>query len=265
MDFSFVQITDHHITPSDSDLLQGFSSRHALRCVLRHIAQNIGSRADFIISTGDLVEEPSETSYRAFLQMLNARNANSETAGPLFISSEGFQDFPMYVLPGNHDDRDDFFKYLFPQSPPAPFANMSFVHKGIQFICLDWGPQTKGIAHPEMLDLLGRSLETGLPSIIIMHHPSVRVGYRWMDDFLADDIDRFWDVVSGKRVLGVFSGHLHITYEKIVGDIPVFGLRSTSYSFAQQDEPLACLVPPHYRLVTIQNGVPTSQIFEVPL
>ena len=265
MNFSFVQITDHHITPSDAELLGGYSTRHALRTVLRHIAQDVGNRADFILSTGDLVEKPSETSYQAFLQMLNARNASSEMPGPIFISAEGFQDFPMYLLPGNHDDRDNFFRCLFPKSEPIPLMKVAFVHKGIQFICLDWGPHTKATAHPEMLNFLARSLELDLPSILVMHHQLITIGSRWLDDFIADDVAQFWKIVSGQNVLGIFCGHVHTTYEKIVHGIPVYGLRSTSYSFALQDEPLACLVPPHYRLVTVQDGLLTTRIFEVPL
>ena len=265
MNFSFIQITDHHVTASETELLKGFSTRHAFRSVLQHIAQHVGNHADFIISTGDLVDSPSETTYQAFLHMLNAQNASSEMPGPLFISAEGFQEFSMYLLPGNHDDRNNFFKFLFPKSSPSPLMNASFAHKGVQFICLDWGPNTKATAHPEMLDFLARSLETDLPSIIVMHHQAVRIGSRWLDDFIADDVSQFWEIVTGHNVLGIFSGHVHITYERVVRGIPVFGLRSTAAPFALQDEPLACLLPPHYRLVTVQDGILTTRIFEVPL
>ena len=33
---------------------------HALLMVMKHIAQNVADKADFIISTGDLVEPPTE-------------------------------------------------------------------------------------------------------------------------------------------------------------------------------------------------------------
>jgi 3',5'-cyclic-AMP phosphodiesterase len=265
MDFSFVQITDHHLTASETELLNGFSTRHALRTVLRHVAQNIGNHADFIVSTGDLVENPSEIAYQAFLQMLNARNTSSEMPGPVFISAEGFQEFPLYLLPGNHDDRNNFFKCLFPKSLPVPLMNVAFTHKEIQFICLDWGPHSKATAHPETLNFLAHSLETDLPSIILMHHQLVAIGSRWLDDFIADDVTRFWKIVIGHNVLGIFCGHVHTTYERVISNIPVFGLRSTACSFVLQDEPLACLLPPHYRLVTVHNGVLTTRIFEVPL
>jgi 3',5'-cyclic-AMP phosphodiesterase len=265
MNFSFVQITDHHLTISETELLHGFSTWHALRAVLRHIAENVGDHADFIFSTGDLVEGFSESAYRSVLQMIHVRSPSTEMPGPMFITAEGLQEFPLYLLPGNHDDRDYFFKCLFPKVQPMPFVNVAFNHKGIQFICLDWGPRAKATAHPEMLDFLARSLETNLPSIIIMHHHLVAVGSRWLDDFIADDVSQFWKVVKGSHVLGIFSGHAHTTYERVLHEIPVFGLRSTSFPFVLQDEPLPCLLPPHYRLVTIQDGMLTTRIFEVPL
>ena len=172
---------------------------------------------------------------------------------------------PQNLLPGKHDDRVTFFTGLFPASPPRSLMNVTFIHKGIQFICLDWGGGNKAIAQPEMLEFLARALDTALPSILLMHHHVVPIGTRWLDDFIADEVDRFWAIVTGRQVLGIFCGHVHTTYEQVVGGIPVFGLRSTAFSFTPQDEPVGCLLPPHYRLVTIQAGVLTTRVFEVPL
>jgi 3',5'-cyclic-AMP phosphodiesterase len=265
MDFSFVQITDHHLTESESELLHGFSPGYAFRMVLRHIAQNVGEQADFILSTGDLVDIPSEASYKAFLSEFHARNSTSKMPGPLFISSEGLHDFPMYFLPGNHDDRDNFFKLLFPKSSHRSLMNVTFEHKGVQFICLDWGPHAKATTHPELLDFLARALEKDLPAIIVMHHQLVPIGSRWLDSFISDDLSRFWEIVTGRNVIAVFSGHVHTTYERVVNAIPIYGLRSTAFPFVLMDEPLASLAPPHYRLVTVRDGVLSTRIFEVPL
>jgi 3',5'-cyclic-AMP phosphodiesterase len=265
MNFSFIQITDHHLTAADAELVHGYSTRATFRAVLQHIAQHAAGLADFIISTGDIVDNPTETAYRSFLQMVNAQNASVEMPGPLLISAEGLHKFPLYLLPGNHDDRSNFFTCLFPKSSPAPLMNVAFTHKGVQFICLDLGPDTKTTLHLETLNFLARSLETDAPSIILMHHQLVSIGSRWLDTFMADDLKPFWDVVAGRNALGILCGHLHMTYERVVNAIPIFGLRSTSFSFALQDEPLLCLLPPHYRLVTVQDGKLTTQIFEVPL
>lgn len=265
MNFSFIQITDHHLTESDTILLDGFSTRYAFRSVLKHIAQNTGGQVDFIVSTGDIVENPTEFSYQSFLQMINARNIDAEVPGPVLISAEGLQDMPMYLLPGNHDDRNNFFKYLFPKSSSTHLMNASFAHKGIQFICLDFGPHSKATAHSETLDFLSQSLNVNSSSVILMHHQLINIGSRWLDEFIADDIHKFWDILSGHHVLGIFCGHIHTTYEKIINNIPVFGLRSTACPFVMQDEPLACLLPPHYRLITIKNETLSTQIFEVSL
>ncbi len=265
MGFCFVQITDHHLTDSETEFVKGYSTRYALRAVLQHIAQNVADQADFLFSTGDLVDRPSPASYQAALEFLHARNKCSEMPGPLFISTQGLMDYPMYLLPGNHDDRESFIQCLFPESRPAPLMNVAFMHKGVQFVCLDWGPHTKATAHPETLEFLAQSLKSGLPSILMMHYAVVPIGARWLDAFLADDVARFWDAVNGQNVLGIFCGHLHISYEQVVRGIPVFGLRATAFSFALQDEPLATLLPPHYRLVMVEDGGLSTQIFEVAL
>lgn len=265
MDFSFIQITDHHLTESDTVFLDGFSTRYAFRSVLRHIANNTSIKADFIVSTGDVVENPTEFAYRAFLQMVNATNEPAEMPGPLRISIEGLQGFPIYLLPGNHDDRNHFFKYLYPKTLSARLMNATFTHKGIQFICLDFGPDSKAVVHLETLDFLSHSLRTNLPCVIFMHHQLVEIGSRWLDDFIADDLHKFWTILEGYNVLGIFCGHIHTTYEKVINNISVFGLRSTACPFALQDEPLVCLMPPHYRVINIKNGVLSTQVFEVPL
>jgi hypothetical protein len=56
-----------------------------------------------------------------------------------------------------------------------------------------------------------------------------------------------------------------MTLEQTVENIPVFGLRSTAFQFALQDHPLFCLLPPHYRLFTVEDGTLTAKVFEVRL
>jgi hypothetical protein len=265
MTFSFVQISDHHLPESESALVRGFSPAHAFRAVMRHIAANVAASIDFIVSTGDLVDPDSQAAYRSLSRTLGLRDEAAHAPGPRRVSIEGLREFPMYFMPGNHDDRRNFFECLFPQTPPMALMNVAFIHKGVQFICLDWGAQAKAVAYPEMLDFLAASLQTDLPSIILSHHHVTPIGSRWLDDFIADEVERFWDIVRGRSVLGVLCAHTHLTYEKVVDNIPVYGIRSTAFPFALQDEPLICLLPPQYRYVTVRNNVLTSRIFEVPL
>jgi len=265
MDFSFVQITDHHLPESESSLVRGFSPTYAFRAVVRHIAENIASSIDFVISTGDLVDPASQAAYQTLSHMLGLNGKAGDAPGPRLVSVEGLNEFPMYFMPGNHDDRQYFFQYLFPQTQLTPLMNVAFTHKAVQFICIDWGTQAKAVTYDETLSFLASSLRTDLPSIVVTHHHVVPTGSRWLDDFIADDVERFWDIVEGRNVIGILCAHTHLTYEKVVGDIPVYGIRSTAFPFVLQDEPLICLLPPQYRLVTIHDNVLTTRIFEVPL
>ncbi len=172
---------------------------------------------------------------------------------------------PIYFVPGNHDDRDLFFRYLSAGTEPMRLMNLAFEHKGIQFVCLDQGMKPKASAFPDTLDFLERSLASGRPTVVLTHHHLVPVGSKMLDDFIADDVNQIWEIVSGRNVLAILYGHVHNTYEALVAGIPELGLRATSFQFALLDTPLIALQSPHYRLVTIQDGVLTSRVFEVPV
>ena len=76
--------------------------------------------------------------------------------------------------------------------------NASFEHKGVQFLCLDLSPETKGDMSDETFGFLSAHL-TGEPTIILTHHPLVKVGAKWLDKYLADNLDRFWECSPRKR------------------------------------------------------------------
>jgi hypothetical protein len=262
MSLRFVQITDHHLRAGEQ-LLHGYATTWALRCVLRHIAEHAGP-IDFVVSTGDLVESGTDAEYQALLDLLGAR-PRATAPGPLLITTEGLRDTPLYVLPGNHDSRAAFFRNLFPDASPSDLMNTAFERDGVRFICVDWGPQGKAAASPALLDHLAGALRDRMPAVLLMHHHVVPVGSRWLDVLLADDLARFADLIAGRNILGMFSGHTHATYEGQLAGIPIYGLRSTCFQFVLQDELLRCLLPPHYRIVTIADGALTTEIVEVLL
>jgi hypothetical protein len=129
------------------------------------------------------------------------------------------------------------------------------------------GAQAKATLYPQTVEYLAQVLSSGLPTIVVTHHHVFPVGARWLDDFIAEGIDQFWGLLAANRknILGVISAHTHITYEKSVEGIPVFGVRSTAFPFAPTDEPLLTLLPPHYRLFEVKDGKLISQVFEVEL
>ncbi len=258
----FVHITDHHLR-ADNQLVRGYSTTSALLAVLRHIANNAGT-IDFVVSTGDLVQSGTDAEYQTFLGILGAQAA-AAMPGPLIINAHGFRDVPIYVVPGNHDKRTAFFRNLFTTVPEDQLMNTSFEYGNLRFVFLDWGPEGKAVASPALLSHLGTTLRDEMPTVLLMHHHVIPVGSRWLDLAIADGIDRFVEQITGKNVVGIFSGHTHATYEKTICGFPVYGLRSTCFQFVLQDELLCCLLAPHYRVVSIENGVLTTEIIEVPL
>ncbi len=264
--FSFVQITDHHLLESEEALREGFCPGYAFRMVMRHISENVADKADFIISTGDLVDPCTDETYKAAKKLLGI-HSSAALPGPQKINIEGLKDFPAYFLPGNHDNRELMTRYLFSDTKPVKLYNFTFVHKGVQFIIMDWGPETKAFLFPETREFLAKALESDLPSVIVSHQQVKRIGIRWMDGFLADNLNEFWDVVlpNKEKVLGILCGHLHLTYEEEYKGVPILGLRSTAFQFARTDEPMVVLAPPHYRYVRIQDGILTSRIYKVSI
>ena len=230
-DFSFIQITDHHLLESEDALREGFCPGYALRMVMKHIAENVAQKADFIVSTGDLVEPPSDATYSCAVRLLGLKT-QAEYPRPQHSNIEGLREYPMYFLPGNHDDRELMTRHLFSNSPAPHLYNFTFQHKGVQFVCMDWGPESKAVFLPETRDFLEQALRSNLPSVIVCHQHTKRIGSRWLDEFIADDIDEFWEIVlkpgAREKVLGVLNGHAHITFEEQMEGIPLLGLRSTA-------------------------------------
>ncbi len=265
MDFSFVQITDHHLGSSEHVYNHGYATAYALSRIMDHLAQAGGHGADFLVCTGDLVNLGTEEEYAFARRFLDLRGRPAPP-GPLTMSWNQLRGLPAYFVPGNHDIRHVFFGSLFSAAPPGLAANMAFFHKGVQFLCLDFGTADRaGEVLPGTLAFLRARLAEGLPAVLLLHHHPIPVGIKWLDDAIPEHIEEFWDVASAGRVLGVLFGHAHATVEVTVRGIPVLGLRSTNFQFARADEPLFCLLAPHYRVVSISNGRLTTRIHEVPL
>ncbi|MGH2405419.1 MAG: hypothetical protein ACRDGN_13315, partial [bacterium] len=131
---------------------------------------------------------------------------------------------------------------------------------------LDFGTgQRAGEVLPDTLSFLRARFATRMPAVLLLHYHPIPVGIVWLDAALPAQIEEFWDVVSAGHVLGVLFGHAHATVEAEVRGIPVLGLRSTNFQFAPADQPLYCLLPPHYRVVSVSGAGLVSRIHEVPL
>jgi len=260
--FSFIQISDHHLPADEGRLKFGFSPWYAFRATLRQIAASHGAHADFLVSTGDLVDKGTDDEYAAARCALGVQ-ARSDAPGPQALGVDGIQGLPAYFLPGNHDPREAFQRNMF--GAPAGLLNAAFHHKGVQFVCIDFGAENQAVVYPETVAFVAGALQSGEPSIILTHHQLAPSGIARLDQFLPADTAPLARTLRGRNVLGIFCGHFHLSYEGRFAGVPVFGTRSTTHSFADAGGGRMHYVigNPHYRVVTVADGRVSTEIVEV--
>ena len=262
MGFTFIHLTDHHLGDTEHAYIRGFAPAHTFARVLEDIASNDAWDADFLLFTGDLVNLGTDAEY-AFARRLLGIAGRAESPGPLSVAAaRSGRRVPAYFMPGNHDIREAFHRNLFGGPSTGPVT--AFTHKGVQFVCVDTGNGSRrGEISAPAVRVVAERLADGAPSVICLHHHPIPVGIAWLDAAVAAGAQELWDAVASAHVLGVLFGHVHTTVDAQVGSVPVLSLRSTCFQFVPADAPLLCLLPPHYRIVTVTGDRLTSQIREV--
>ena len=191
-----------------------------------------------------------------------------EERGVIVISPErGLFDALLAHLPhlaGNHDLPDHMRATL----SGGPFKVGGEVEFGRWLVVMldTWiAHNAAGRIGPEALahlrDVLAKHRNKHV--LVCLHHHPIPVGIAWLDAAVLAGAQELWDAVASGHVLGVLFGHVHSTVDARVGSVPVLSLRSTCFQFVPADAPLLCMLPPHYRIVTVSGDRLTSQIREV--
>lgn len=192
------QISDTHVK-TDGKLAYGIVDTAGMleRCVA-HILQ-LPQRPDAVIATGDLVDFGRSEEYALLRELLS----------PLTM--------PLYLLPGNHDDRD-VLRASFPDHPYLnqwePFIQYAIDDFPVRIVALDTVIPKEGGGRlcRERLDWLDRTLSAARarPTIVAMHHPPFVTGIGHMDRVSLDNVAGLADVVARHpQVERVIAGHLH--------------------------------------------------------
>jgi 3',5'-cyclic AMP phosphodiesterase CpdA len=194
------QITDLHVVDRDT-LLNGFVRSNAqLAEAVAHINQ-LNPVPDVVFASGDLTENGSESEYEMLLEIV------SDLVPPLF------------VIPGNHDDRDTLLEVFSSRHPYLPRPGAAFAHYTIdeypvRLIGLDTNVpgQPHGMMCEDRLLWLDEqlNLDRQKPTMIFMHHPPFRTGVHWMDAAGLHGGRAMEEIVSRHRqVVRVACGHIH--------------------------------------------------------
>lgn len=197
----FVHISDTHIGPTADYNRHGHSPLPCARRLVE-IINNLPTRPDFVVHTGDVVTNPDEVSYQ--------------------IAAEVFAklDVPIYYVTGNHDTSADIRRYL----PMGPMEYLSdellcyaFERKGYRFLVVDGrGPaeiDPHGLLSEAQLEILRREAQSdGPPLVVFIHYPALPMNAPWMDNnALILNGEEFHQILrpAADRLRGVFHGHIH--------------------------------------------------------
>lgn len=205
------QISDLHIRTDDD----GVSVRQ-LRAAM---AQAQDYRAEALLLTGDLSNDERSEEYAALAEALTDAPA------------------PVYVLPGNHDDRQHIravlgARYL-PQHGPLSYTIEDFP---LRVVMVD--QIVPGETYGEFTSAQAEWLEAALsaapqrPTIVALHHPPFPTHDILFDTIALRRQDLFAQVIARHRqVIRIVCGHHHRTIVGQVAHAPIVVAPSTSWAY----------------------------------
>jgi len=243
-----LQITDTHLEGDAHAQQRGIQTLAALRAVL---AEALQQPADALLLTGDVT--------------------NDDPAGYRWIREElGRCGRAVLCIPGNHDDPAAMRRAL-PSEPFHHCGHHDFGHGdfghgdfgGWRIVMLDsclFG-HTEGVLAATELLRLDRTLAEAPTrhALLVLHHPPVAMGSRWLDDLGLVNSDDFFEIVDRHaNVRGILWGHAHQEFssvrENAHGKIPLLACPSTCIQFLPGAADFALDTrPPGFRKLALQD------------
>jgi 3',5'-cyclic AMP phosphodiesterase CpdA len=233
-----VQLSDTHIR-RPGELAEGRVDTASALARAVAAVNALPQRADTVVVTGDLVDSGEPAQYEHLRALL----------APLAC--------PVYLLPGNHDDRDTL-RTAFPDHAYLRDARHAYLHYavdlgGLRLVVLD--TSLAGATHGEIDAAQIADLDATLaarreqPTLVAMHHPPFRTFIERMDDYglrrgsagLADVL------VRHPQVDRIVCGHLHRSIVARFAGKTVMTAPSTAHALAFDlgaDAPLAFTLEP---------------------
>eukprot|EP01037_Dinobryon_pediforme_P017511 gene17511-17711_t len=194
-----VQLTDLHVRPTGLPAYRTAETNMLTERALRAV-RNLPTKPDAIVISGDLTDNGLESEYAVLAEMLHR-----------LIQT------PVYVIPGNHDRRENLKSTL--AHLPGITANPDFVQYAIEdhdirLVMLDTviPGSSAGELCEKRLAWLEQTLEAApnKPTIVVMHHPPFACGIRHMDRInLLNAADFTAIIAKHPQVKRILCGHHH--------------------------------------------------------
>ena len=195
--FILAQFSDLHLTALDGGPGGIIKTNAAFSRAVARLAAFVPAPGALLI-TGDLTESGEPEAYDDLRNRL----------APLSL--------PIYVIPGNHDDRSALRRRLDPAWQPseAPYVQYAVDLGPIRLVALDTVEpgESAGLLDDVRLGWLESALAAcpERPTVLAMHHPPIDTGIAFMDRIGLVGRERLADLLAGHpQVERVICGHVH--------------------------------------------------------
>lgn len=224
-----IHISDTHFGPDRFETIRGANTYD--RSVALVAAINaLPFTPDFIVHTGDVVNDPDPEAYRLAAEVLSGLKV------------------PLYYAAGNHDDvammREALVfgthRLLVPESDASLCYRLSGgKNEEIEFFVVDARvPQEEGphgFFSADRIDAVVAEISGEKPVAVFLHYPLSPIGSAWIDGHLLVTNGReFLKAISAKagpQLRGIFSGHLHRGLQLYCGGVFQSGVSSPACEF----------------------------------
>jgi len=192
------QLSDTHIL-EDGQLLSEWVDAYERTERAINWLNHFLPRPDVAIISGDLVHNGTPEEYKRCRELIDKLK------------------MPVYVIPGNHDDRDAMrtafsdHKYI---DQKSEFIHYVIDDYPVRLIGLDTlvPGEMRGELCEKRLEWLSKQLkkDTKKPTVIFMHHPPFKSGIAVMDTLNCANGDKMAEILEQHdNILRVLCGHVH--------------------------------------------------------
>jgi len=233
-----IHISDTHFGPDRSLTIRGANAYDRSRALVSAI-NALPFTPDYIMHTGDVVNDPDPDAYALAAEVLSACES------------------PVYFATGNHDDVAMMREHLVfaTQRLLVPESDGQLCYRltgdkndEVEFFVVDGRvPQAEGphgFISQNQIEAVLDGITGKKPAAIFCHYPLSPIGSAWIDEHLLVTNGRaFLDAVSakaGSQLRGVFSGHLHRGLQIYSGGVFQSGVSSPACEFTAGPEDDLC-------------------------
>ena len=242
---SLVQVTDTHLTGTETGCLLGMNTARSARGVID--AALAAESADCILVTGDIAADGQPEAYGQLEALLGTS-------------------LPSLWLPGNHDDvsshKDNYASHM--------KRRLRAKHWDVVMLETQVEGEVGGVLSATELAALRSAVDDARLAnkalLVATHHPLRRLESAWLDEQSVKNTSEALDILKPiADQTAVISGHVHQESDEVINGIRMMTTPSTCVQFAprSQDFALDSKDPGYRRLLLHPNACIETQVVRI--